>query len=282
MKTKDKKYSNENKSAFLLGLKNGIPIGLGYLAVSFSLGIAAKTAGITPIQGFVVSLLCMASAGEYVGFLSIAAGAAYIEIAVATLVANARYLLMSTAMSQRMKPELSLKHRLLMAFGITDELFGIAIARPGYLNPYYSYGSFLTAAFPWALGTSLGIIAGNMLPLRLVSAFSVALYGMFLAVIIPPARKDKIIAGLIVICFGASYAGTVLPVLKDMTDGTRTIILTVVISALAALLFPRKMENEMKEQSDTDAKEQESVPDSLTKMNEIENSQRSVVKEAEE
>ncbi len=245
-------HSQENKSAFRIGLKNGIPIGLGYLAVSFSLGIAAKTAGLTPIQGFVVSLLCMASAGEYVGFLSIAAGAAYIEIAIATLVANARYLLMSTAMSQRMKPELSVKHRLLMAFGITDELFGIAIARPGYLNPYYSYGAFITSSIPWALGTSLGIIAGNMLPMRLVSAFSVALYGMFLAVIIPPARKDKIIAGLVVISFAASYASTYLPFMKDMTDGTRTIILTVVISAIAAIAFPKKMDEDNEDEKGAD------------------------------
>lgn len=237
---KNTNQPKENSIVFRQGLKDGIPIGLGYLAVSFSLGIAAKSAGLTPIQGFVVSLLCMASAGEYVGFLSIAAGAAYIEIAIATLIANARYLLMSTAMSQRMDSKLSIKHRILMAFGITDELFGIAIARPGHLNPYYSYGAFITSAFPWALGTSLGIIAGNMLPLRLVSAFSVALYGMFLAVIIPPAKKDKIIAGLIIICFATSYAATLLPILKDMTDGTRTIILTVVIASLAAILFPRE------------------------------------------
>lgn len=258
MTTQKNEYSmnsKENKSAFRIGLKNGIPIGLGYLAVSFSLGIAAKTAGLTPIQGFVVSLLCMASAGEYVGFLSIAAGAAYVEIAIATLVANARYLLMSTAMSQRMKPELSVKHRLLMAFGITDELFGIAIARPGYLNPYYSYGAFITSSLPWALGTSLGIIAGNMLPLRLVSAFSVALYGMFLAVIIPPARKDKIIAGLVVLSFAASYASTYLPFLRDMTDGTRTIILTVVISAIAAIAFPKKIEHEDTMKQDVNLKE---------------------------
>jgi predicted branched-subunit amino acid permease len=242
--TKDNNQFHDNLTVFKQGLKDGIPIGLGYLAVSFSLGIAAKAAGLTPIQGFVVSLLCMASAGEYVGFMSIAAGAAYIEIAIATLIANARYLLMSTAMSQRMESKLSIKHRLLMAFGITDELFGIAIARPGYLNPFYSYGAFITSAIPWALGTSLGIIAGNMLPARLVSAFSVALYGMFLAVIIPPAKKDKVIAGLILICFAASYAATLLPVLKAMTDGTRTIILTVVIASLAAILFPRDSETE--------------------------------------
>lgn len=247
-KNKASRLSKQNKSIFCQGLKDGIPIGLGYLAVSFSLGIAAKTAGLTPMQGFVVSLLCMASAGEYVGFLSIAAGSAYTEIALATLIANARYLLMSTAMSQRMDAKLSIRHRILMAFGITDELFGIAIARPGSLNPYYSYGAFITSALPWALGTSLGIIAGNMLPARLVSAFSVALYGMFLAVIIPPAKKDRIIAGLIIVCFIASYASTLLPGLREMSDGTRTIILTVVIASLAAILFPREAEhNEEKE-----------------------------------
>lgn len=237
-KNKSLQKSQDNITIFIQGMKNGIPIGLGYLAVSFSLGIAAKSAGLTPLQGFVVSLLCMASAGEYAGFLSIAAGAAYIEIALATLVANARYLLMSTAMSQRMDTNLSIKHRILMAFGITDELFGIAIARPGNLNPYYSYGAFITSAIPWALGTSLGIIAGNTLPVRLVSAFSVALYGMFLAVIIPPARKDKVIAALILICFIASYAATLLPILRDFSDGTRTILLTIIISALAAVIHP--------------------------------------------
>lgn len=234
--------SKENLSAFRAGLVDGFPIGLGYLAVSFSLGIAAKNAGLSAFQGFLVSLFCMASAGEYVGFLSISACASYIEIAVATFVANARYLLMSTAMSQRLKPGLSWYHRLLMAFGITDELFGIAIARPGYMNPFYNYGAFVIAALPWAGGTSLGIIAGNLLPLRLVSAFGVALYGMFLAVIIPPARKDKVIAGLIIVCFAASLAASHTPFLKDMTDGTRTILLTVVISSVAAILFPKEID----------------------------------------
>lgn len=243
MKTPKNNYylpKEQKTSAFRTGLIDGIPIGLGYLAVSFSLGIAAKSAGLTSVQGFIVSLFCMASAGEYVGFLSIAACASYIEIAVATFVANARYLLMSTAMSQRMDPALPLRHRILMAFGITDELFGIAISRPGMLNPYYSYGSFLIAALPWAAGTSLGIIAGNMLPARLVSAFSVALYGMFLAVIIPPAKKDKIIAGLIAVCFAASFAASYIPFIKDMTDGTKTILLTLIISAAAAILFPKE------------------------------------------
>ena len=230
----------KRRPAFLRGMKDGIPIGLGYLAVSFSLGIAAKNAGLTPFQGLLASLLCNASAGEYVGFTLIAASATYLEIALATLVANARYLLMSCAMSQRIAPGTPLHHRLLMAVHVTDELFGIAIARPGYLNPYYSYGAVSVAAPMWAVGTALGVIAGNLLPLRLVSAFSVALYGMFLAVIIPPARQNRVILCLVLIGFAASFAAGYIPGLNMLAEGTRTIILTVVISAAAAILFPYK------------------------------------------
>ena len=226
------------------GMRDGVPIGLGYFAVSFSLGIAAKNEGLTTLQGFRASLLCNASAGEYAGFTLIAAGATYLELAVVTLIANARYLLMSCAMSQRLDPAMPGFHRPLMAFHITDELFGIAIARPGCLNPFYSYGAVLVAAPCWAVGTALGAIAGGLLPLRLVSAFSVALYGMFLAVIIPAARQSKVIAWLIVLCFGASYGAAHLPAVSRVSGGTRTIILTVVLSAAAALLFPQNTEED--------------------------------------
>lgn len=230
------------KQVFREGMRDGVPIGLGYLAVSFSLGIAARNAGLTPLQSFLASLLCNASAGEYAGFTSIAAHAAYLEIAVVTLIANARYLLMSCAMSQRMRPGTSIWHRLFMAFDITDELFGIAIARPGYLHPYYTYGAVLTAAPCWAVGTALGTIAGNLLPMRLVSALGVALYGMFLAVIIPPARENRVVAGLVLISFLVSFCAANLPFLSSLSEGTRTIILTLILSAGAALLFPRKEE----------------------------------------
>lgn len=227
---------------FREGIRDGFPIGLGYLAVSFSLGIAARNAGLNAMQGLLVSLLCNASAGEYVGFTLIAACGSYLEIAVATLVANARYLLMSCALSQRCAPDLPLRHRLLVAFDITDELFGIAIARPGPLDPHYSYGAMLVSIPMWAGGTALGVIAGNLLPLRLVSAFSVALYGMFLAVIIPPAHKDKVIAPLIGLCFLCSYLAGRLPGLSALSDGTRTIVLTVALAALAAVFFPKSDE----------------------------------------
>lgn len=229
-----------NRTAFTDGMRDGVPIGLGYFAVSFSLGIAAKNAGLSPFQGFLASLLCNASAGEYAGFTLIAAGAAYVELALITLIANARYLLMSCAMSQRLDPKMPGFHRLLMAFHITDELFGIAIARPGCLNPYYSYGAVSVAAPCWAFGTALGAAAGNLLPTRLTSAFSVALYGMFLAVIIPAAKKDRVVAGLIICCFIASFCAANLSVFSGISSGTRTIILTVALSAAAAWLFPRE------------------------------------------
>ena len=224
------------------GMRDGFPIALGYFAVSFSLGIAARNAGLTPMQGFWASLLNNASAGEYAAFTLIAAKATYWEVAVITLIANARYLLMSCALAQRFAPETPFFHRLIVGYDVTDEIFGITIARPGCLNPYYTYGAILLAAPAWAIGTALGIMAGNVLPLRIVSALSVALYGMFLAIIIPPARKNRIVAGLVALSFALSFACEYLPGVASLSSGTRTILLTVLISGAAAVLFPVKQE----------------------------------------
>ena len=224
------------------GMRDGFPIALGYFAVSFSLGIAARNAGLTPMQGFWASLLNNASAGEYAAFTLMAAKASYWEVAVITLIANARYLLMSCALAQRFAPETPFFHRLIVGYDVTDEIFGITIARPGYLNPYYTYGAILLAAPAWAIGTALGIMAGNALPLRIVSALSVALYGMFLAIIIPPARKNRIVAGLVALSFALSFACEYLPGVAVLSSGTRTILLTVLISGAAAVLFPVKQE----------------------------------------
>lgn len=230
----------ENKKALFEGMHSGIPIGLGYFAVSFSLGIAAKNAGISALEAFFASLMCNASAGEYAGFTIIAASAGLLQMAIVTLIVNARYMLMSCALSQKMSSDMKFWHRLLLGFYVTDEFFGIAIARPGKLNPFYSYGAVLVASPLWAIGTYLGTVAGNLLPLSLVSAFSVALYGMFLAIILPTARKDKKIAGIILVCFILSFIAQYWPLLDAVPDVTKTIILTVVISAAAALFFPRK------------------------------------------
>lgn len=232
------------KKEFKEGMRDGIPIGLGYLAVSFSLGVAAKSAGLTAFQGFIASLLNNASAGEYAGFTVIAANASYLEMMLMTLIANARYLLMSCALSQKFAPDTPLRHRLLVGYDVTDEIFGITIARPGILDPYYTYGAIVIAAPCWAGGTALGVIAGNLLPLRVVSALSVALFGMFLAVIIPPARKNRVVAAFVLISFLASFAAANLPYISQLSSGTRTIILTVGISAVAAALFPVREEEE--------------------------------------
>mgnify|MGYP000845704650 CR=1 FL=1 len=234
----------KNKT-FLEGLRDGFPIGLGYFAVAFSLGIIAKNARLTPLQGFIASFFNVASAGEYALFTSIQQHASLVEIAVITLVVNARYLLMSCALSQRFNTKTHLIHRFLVGFGVTDEIFGITIARSGFIKPAYNYGAMLIAVPLWSIGTSLGIIAGNFLPARIVNALSVALYGMFLAVIIPPSKKNIVIMISILISFASSYACTILPYVKTLSGGTRTIVLTVVISSLIAIIKPIKSEDEL-------------------------------------
>ena len=243
METTQKPYAFSRK-VFCEGMRDGVPIALGYFAVSFSLGIAARNAGLTPIQGFFASLFNNASAGEYAAFSLIAAGATYLEVAIITLIANARYLLMSCALAQKFAPGTPFFHRLIIGYDVTDELFGITIARPGYLNPFYTYGAIALAAPAWAMGTALGIIAGNLLPVRVVSALSVALYGMFLAVIIPAARKSKVILGVVAVSMGVSLLLASIPLFAQLAEGTRIILITVGISAGAALLFPVKEEKE--------------------------------------
>lgn len=228
----------ENKSCFQKGLQHGIPISLGYLAVSFTLGIAAKNAGMTAFQATITSLLVNASAGQAAGFTVIAAQGSYLEMAVMILVANARYLLMSCSLSQKLSPDTSLLHRLLIGFDVTDEIWGVSMTFPGKLNPFYTYGVILVAAPGWALGTCLGVLCGNILPANVVSALSVGLYGMFLAIIIPPARKNKIIAGLVVLSMLASYLFARLPVFSFLSSGMRIILLTLLISGITAVLFP--------------------------------------------
>lgn len=240
-------YQNlsDNKQVFKKGMRDGIPIALGYLAVSFSLGIAAKNAGLSAFQGFLASILTNASAGEYAGFTVIATMATYLEMFLVILIANSRYLIMSCALSQRMHPDTPWYHRLLIGFDITDELFAITIARHGYLNPFYTYGAMLVTMPCWSIGTALGIIAGNLLSVSLVSAFSVALYGMFLAVIIPPAHQNKTIGLFVFISFVASYIANYLPYVCNLSDATRIILLTVILASIAAILFPIKQKENM-------------------------------------
>lgn len=224
-------------NALRKGFKDGIPIGLGYFAVAFSLGIIAASAGLTPFQGFLTSFLVNASAGENAAFIAIKENVPYLQMALIMLVSNIRYVLMSFALSQKINPKEKMVHRFLLGFYLTDEYFALAISQDPYCNPYYSYGAFLFAVPCWASGTALGIVMGNILPSRIVSALSVALFGMFLAIIIPPAKKDKAITILIILSFLSSY---LLSRYTNISTSLITIILTIVLSSLGALLFPTK------------------------------------------
>ena len=215
------------------GIHNGMPIALGYLAVSFTLGIAAKNAGLTALQAALASITCHASAGEFAGFTLIAALATYTEIAVMELIINARYFLMSCAL-------MPFFHRLIMGLFVTDEIFGLCVSVPEKLNPAYMYGMVLVASPAWVLGTYFGVLFGNILPASIVSALSVGLYGMFIAIIIPPARKNKIVACVVAISMIISCIFSYAPFVSSISSGTRIIILTVVISLAAAVLFPVK------------------------------------------
>ena len=228
------------QQVFFEGVHDGMPIALGYFVVSFALGIAAKNAGLDALQGFLTSLLNNASAGEYAGFTVIAGDAPYLEIVLITLITNARYLLMCCALSQKFPKETSLFHRILVGFDVTDEIFGISIARKGAMHPFYNHGAMSVALPGWSLGTMLGVVAGNILPPSVVSALSVALYGMFLWIIIPPAKSDHVVLALVAASFLLSFLASAAPMLSTLSAGTRTILLTILIAGLGAFFFPIK------------------------------------------
>ena len=236
--------AKSNKAVFVRGMRDGFPIGMGYLAVSFSLGIVARNVGLSPLQGFFASLFTIASAGEYAGFTLIGEGAAYIEMALVIFVANCRYMLMSCALSQKLKEGEKLLHRICVGALITDEIFGADIAYEGYLNPVYTYGVALVSVLPWALGTMLGVIMGNLLPAKLVTALGVALYGMFIAIIVPPAKQNKALAYFIIVSFVFSALFDRISLFDQLGSGLKIVILTVAISAAAALIKPVKEDDE--------------------------------------
>ena len=231
---------------FKKGLEEGMPVCLGYAAVSFSLGIAMKNAGIDPVQGFFMSMLNLASAGEYAGLRVIASGGSYLQMALMTFVANARYLLMSCAFSQKYTEDIPVIHRYFNGMAITDELFALGIRQDPF-DPFYYYGTMAVSIPGWSIGTSIGIIAGNILPPVLVNALSVALYGMFLAIIIPPAKENHFIGGLVAVSMAVSWVFSVLPLTAGISSGFKVIILTILLAGAAAFLKPIEMTEETDE-----------------------------------
>ncbi len=237
----------DNFTIFKRGFKNGIPIFLGYLAVSFTFGIAARNSGITSLQAILISATNLTSAGQFAAIGVITANAGYIEMALTQLVINLRYCLMSSSLSQRFDSKMKTYHRYLISFGVTDEVFGVSSAYE-YENvpPAYCYG-LIAASWPgWVGGTALGCLSGEILPASVLSALGVALYGMFIAIIVPPTKNNKVLLGIVIISMLLSLVFAVTPVLKEISSGFRVIILTLVIASVAAYFFPIKDEEEAK------------------------------------
>ena len=227
-----------NCVTFFQGMYAGIPIGLGYFAVSFAFGIQARAAGLSAIQAFLLSGTNLTSAGQFAGLAVIQSAGALATLALTQVVINLRYCLMSCALSQKLAPETALVHRFLMACGVTDEIFGVSISVRGRLSPYYLYGQTVVAWPGWAFGTLSGALAGNILPGSVTAALGMALYGMFVAIVIPAARQDRKILGVVIAAAILSLLFYYTPYLSTISAGTRIILVTFLTAGTAAFLFP--------------------------------------------
>lgn len=219
-------------------MKDGIPIGLGYFAVSFTFGIAAVSAGIPTFGAALISLTNVTSAGQFAGLTIIAANGTLLEMALTQFIINLRYCLMSFSLAQKLNQNTPFVHRFLMAFGVTDEIFAIGVSHKGKLPPSYHYGAMAVAIPGWVTGTALGAVFGNILPAFIMSALGIAIYGMFLAIILPPAREDKTILCVVLAAMTLSALFYITPVLKEISSGFVIIITTVLVAGVAAFIKP--------------------------------------------
>lgn len=220
------------------GLKDGIPIGLGYFAVSFTFGMMAVSNGLTIWQAVLISLTNVTSAGQFAGLDIIRLSGSYLEMALTQLVINLRYCLMSFSVSQKLDRAEPFAHRFGVAFGMTDEIFGISAGRPGKISAFYNYGAMSVAIPGWVFGTFAGALSGSLLPAFMVSSLSVAIYGMFLAIIIPPAKYNKAIMLVVIASMLLSTLFSVTPVLKNVSSGFAIIIITLIVAGTAAVAAP--------------------------------------------
>ena len=227
-----------NKQQFMRGLHDGVPIALGYFAVSFTFGMMAVSGGLSVWQATLISLTNLTSAGQFAGLdIMIACGSLW-EMALTQLIINLRYSLMSFSLSQKLERNLAPWHSFAVAFGMTDDIFGVSASQPGRLNPFYNYGAMSVAVPGWTFGTLAGAIAGNIMPGFLASALSVAIYGMFLAVIIPPAKKHRAVLKVVVGAMAVSTLFACTPVLNKVSSGFVIIITTLAVAGMAAYFCP--------------------------------------------
>lgn len=223
-------------------MTHGIPIALGYISVSFGFGIAAVRAGLSVAAAVGISASNLTSAGQAAGVEIIAAGGTLIELALSQLVINLRYSLMGLSLSQKLDDSFTVPHRLLASYGITDEIFAVAAAQPGKLKPSYMYGLILISALGWTGGTLLGAVAGQALPQMFTAAMGILLYGMFIAIIIPPSRKSRSVFGAVL--FAALISLLFKFVFTKISVGFAIIISASVAAAVMALIAPVPDEEE--------------------------------------
>jgi Predicted branched-chain amino acid permease (azaleucine resistance) len=220
------------------GLKDGLPICLGYLSVSFAFGMMATQGGLPVWAALLISMTNLTSAGQFAGTALILSGGLYLEIAVTTFVINIRYMLMSLSLSQKVDDAMTNLERWVLSFGVTDEIFAVAMQQQGSVNAHYLSGLIATPYFGWALGTLLGATATGLLPAGVRTALGIAIYGMFLAIIIPPARHSTPVLRVVLIASVISCAFKWIPGINRLSGGWMIILCAVIASAYAALRYP--------------------------------------------
>ena len=234
---------------FKQGLKDGIPIFLGYFAVSFAFGIFCITKGLTPLVAIITSLTNLTSAGQFAGVKLMVITAPYIEIFLTVLLINLRYSLMSIALTQKLDDNVKTYQKLVFGFGVTDEVFAVAVQK-GKITARYMYGLIILPIVGWTLGTTLGCFLSDVLPERILDALGISLYAMFIAIIIPEARKklSVFLVVLVAALLGILFYYT--PYLKEVSIGFQIIIITIIASVFGALVFPIKEEENKDGDSD--------------------------------
>ncbi|MDD6143674.1 MAG: AzlC family ABC transporter permease [bacterium] len=226
------------------GLWHGLPIALGYVSVSFAFGIQATSLGLTPLQAVLISFFNLTSAGQLAGLQLMAVGAPLVEMALTQLTINLRYALMSLSLSQKLDKSMTTVQRLLLSFANTDEVFAVASQQPGKLGKWYLYGLTNGPFVGWTLGTLLGALAGGILPGPVTDALGIAIYGMFIAIILPPFRKSREVRIVILIAVAMSCLFTLAPLFAFLSDGFRIILCAVAASALGAWLMPQPVKED--------------------------------------
>lgn len=222
---------------FFRGVRHGIPIALGYLSVSFGFGIMAVRAGLSPLAAVMISVTNLTSAGQAAGISVISAGGTLAEMALTQFIINMRYSLMGFSLSQKLNQNFNTLHRMIASFGITDEIFAVASAQPHEISPSYMYGLISMGFFGWSFGTLLGASTGRVLPQPLMDAMGLVLYGMFLAIIIPPAKRKLSVLSVVLIAAGVSVLCRYVFLLSG---GFSIIISGAAAAAAGAVLFPVK------------------------------------------